>query len=66
MSLAAPCKNCSSRYPNCHAECTGYKSWRTALDEDRKIIADAKSKEMELKIRRLDAIKRMQVSKKHK
>lgn len=35
-----PCKNCSNRYPTCHAECKMYANWNSEHTKKRKEIVD--------------------------
>lgn len=38
--LKAPCKDCTERHMNCHADCIKYKNWRAEYDEYARKIAE--------------------------
>ena len=44
-----PCKGCSDRVSgpggNCHSFCSKYKDWKAVIDEESRVIREAKSKE---------------------
>jgi hypothetical protein len=32
---SAPCKDCQSRNPRCHAVCESYRTWKAKRDDER-------------------------------
>lgn len=54
-----PCKDCTDRHENCHAECDRYKVWKHDITEEKNRIARMKYKDIDLTRRRNEAITRM-------
>lgn len=40
-----PCKDCTERKQGCHSQCEKYKEWKTAHEEENKIIAEARKQQ---------------------
>ena len=46
---SAPCKDCQSRSPRCHAVCEAYRKWKADRDEEREArLIEAATREVQI------------------
>ena len=61
-----PCKECSSRYENCHAVCSSYKDWRAEWDTEKERVTTLRLNELRSLRTRNEGIARMKFRQSHR